>query len=303
MSGPWMIAGMPAHIEQPGLIWLASYPKSGNTWVRALLANLVKSRGQSVELNALRHDYFGSIASCPDLFEVQTGVPFGSLPAETVDILRPQIYRRWGSQVCHPTLVKVHDAWRHTAQGIPLFPEEHSLGCIYIVRNPLDVAVSMAPFYDVSLDEAIERLCDQEDGFCMKHDRLYPQLPQWMGDWSGHVESWIDSPISRKLVLRYEDMLSDTTACFRTLLEWSGIPFTESQLKLAVEAASFKNLQAKENQSGFKERGKSRTPFFRSGKAGGWREALTDTQIDRIISCHGRVMARLGYLDEVEKHK
>lgn len=301
MSGPWLRSGTNAAAEEPGLIWLASYPKSGNTWIRSFVTQLVCFRGAEVALNRLHHEYYGDIASSAAVFERFAGLPFDLLPRPVVDNLRPEVYVRWGAQVQHPTLVKVHDAWRLTSSGKQLFPEAHSLGCIYIVRNPLDVAVSMAPFYDISLDAAIGRLCNPEDGLAMKHDQGQLQLPQIMFDWSGHVESWIDSPIPRKLVLRYEDMLADTPACMRTLLDCFGIPYTEAALAQAVAGSSFKSLQVKEQKEGFKERNIGNTPFFRSGKAGGWREALTDAQVERIISCHGRVMARLGYLDDMEK--
>ncbi|WP_417069495.1 sulfotransferase domain-containing protein [Niveibacterium terrae] len=296
-SPVWARSGTEGIPNPGGIVWLASYPKSGNTWMRTLLANLVKSRGQVVSLQQLDTPYSGPIASSARLFESMVGEPFCNLNPALVDRLRPRAYRDFAALLRLPCWMKVHDAWRRTSSGEALFPPEVSLGCIYIVRNPLDVAVSMAPFFNKTLDESVDMLCDPGAGLCMDKNRLCRQLPQLMYDWSGHVESWIDSPIERKMVLRYEDMLADTSGCFRAVLDWSGIPYSESELEGAVSASDFRQLKAQEEKEGFRERGKSDTPFFRSGKAGGWREALTEKQVDRIVGQHGRVMRELGYLD------
>ncbi len=293
-----MKTGTRVKVGQGGLIWLASYPKSGNTWVRALLANLLKSRGITVSPHDLRHDYFGGNAAAEDIFERFAGEPSVHFSPRVIDQLRPKIYVQWGASLQKPTLIKVHDAWRINDQGLPIFPKTGCLGCVYVARNPLDVVTSMGPFYGTTLDRAIEIICSNQTGSYSKSDRPDNQLPQCLFDWSRHVESWIDSPIERKLILRYEDMLIYPEHCFGTLLNWFGVPHTCDQLRLAITASSFQRLQQKEQERNFTEKGKGNHPFFRSGKSGGWRTALTPQQIERIITCHGRVMTRLGYLDD-----
>lgn len=126
--------------------------------------------------------------------------------------------------------------------------------------------------------------------------RLTSQLPQKLLTWSGHVESWMDDPVSPKpLLILYEDMLADPAAMITAavrMLDWAAGPDAIAQ---AVRATSFKALQARERIDGFAEMPRAGASFFRQGTAGGWKDILTPAQAGRIIDQHGAVMERLGY--------
>ena len=101
---------------------------------------------------------------------------------------------------------KIHDAWIRLPGGEPLIPADVTRAVIYIIRNPLDVAVSFAHHLHTSIDKTIDIMNNPEYAFCDRRDRLANQLRQRLLTWSGHVKSWVDESGLRVWVMRYEDM-------------------------------------------------------------------------------------------------
>jgi hypothetical protein len=278
------------------IVWLASYPKSGNTWFRAFLANLLADGDDPVSINALAT---GSIASVRSLFDEDTGIDAADLTFDEIDSLRPLVYRRWaaglGSEIGYH---KIHDAYVLTAGGAPLVPADATRGALYFIRNPLDVAVSYSHHAGVSLDRAIGLMGDPAHCFGAGPRRLHKQLRQRMLTWSGHVESWVDQRDIAVHVCRYEDMHATATATFTAAAAFAGLPTDPARIAKALRFAAFDELRAQEDADGFQERAPGAEAFFRQGVVGSWRERLDAGQVERIISDHGPVMLRFGYLDE-----
>jgi hypothetical protein len=148
------------------------------------------------------------------------------------------------------------------------------------------------------LDTAVDRLNAPDYWIAKKSDNQ--QIPQFLSDWSNHVQSWGRSGLPR-LLLRYEDMRSDPLACFRQVLGFVGWDVDEAKLTQAVNACSFERLQAQEQAQGFRERLAAATAgFFRQGQVGGWRGVLSAEQAQRIVDSHAPVMRELGYLESDE---
>jgi hypothetical protein len=178
-----------------------------------------------------------------------------------------------------------------------VIPADISLGVIYVVRNPLDVAVSYAHHTNRSVEKTIDLMCQQDALLCGTTDRLHFQLPQRLLCWSGHIESWVNSPLAMHLV-RYEDLLRDPLTAFAATVAFLGFDFSEAQIGTAIRHSSFEQLQQQEKLSGFVERIVPTQTFFRSGTIGSWKKSLDNNQVDRLISEHHVWMSRLGYLDE-----
>jgi aryl sulfotransferase len=275
-----------------GISWLASYPKSGNTWVRALLSS-VKHQDGLVDVNQLEA---GPIASARDLFDTWAGVPSSDLDPAEVEALRPDHYRWRAGLTEGPQIIKVHDAWRVLPDGQPLFPADVSRGVIYIVRHPADVAVSFASHAGISIGKSVDRLCRHNCVLSGRQDRLTDQLPQQLLSWSGHVRSWLDDAHLPVLLVRYEDLLTDAGRELDRLLSFLGWTESRSHAARAIESCRFENLQAQERSHGFKERPVAATSaFFRAGRSGQGRTMLTVEQWDQLCGAHEQVMRRLGY--------
>jgi hypothetical protein len=285
-----------------GLIWLASYPKSGNTWTRAFLSHyLGPDEAGPADINALTT---GPLAGDRALFDECVGVEAACLLPDEVLALRPRVYRFLADgarRAGKPLFLKAHDAWQRLADGQGLFPAAATRAVIYLVRNPFDVAVSWAHHTGSTVEQAVERLCDEGYTLAAAPDDIDRQLPQFLGSWSRHARSWLDDSGLPAYVLRYEDLLADPADAFAAMLRFAGLPCDEGRLAAAVAATRFEALQQQERERGFRERRQAATAaFFRQGRAGGWREALTAEAAARLVQAHGAMLRRLGYLDANE---
>ena len=173
-----------------------------------------------------------------------------------------------------------------------LVTPEVTAGAIYLVRDPRDVAVSYAHHLGLPLDAVIALMADPAAAAGGDERHVY----QYLGTWSAHVQSWTPRPDPRRLVLRYEDLLADPARGFGDVIRLLGQEPPADLLARAVRFSGFDTLRAQEAAHGFGEAPRTLPAFFRAGRAGQWREAMTRAQADRIARDHGAVMARFGYL-------
>jgi aryl sulfotransferase len=273
-----------------GIWWLASYPKSGNTWLRVALASLLS--GRPADINAM--PFVSVIATNRALFDKALGIESADLTVEQETNLRPRAYEIWAADATQPLYCKTHDAYRRTPADEPLFPTAVTLGAVCVVRDPRAVAVSLANHLAEPIDKAIARMEDPAVGSSTSSPRLSPQLFHRPGCWSDHIDSWLSAPFPVHLV-RYEDMHRDPHGAFTAVAAFLGLPSDRERIVAAVEAAAFPRLQAQERAVGFVEKPIQAAAFFREGSADGWRRTLLPEQAAHIVAANEAVMRRLGY--------
>ncbi|MEN9506096.1 MAG: hypothetical protein RI958_2022 [Actinomycetota bacterium] len=281
-------------------VWLASYPKSGNTWLRAVVTAL------STHPHLFGVNHLGS-GSQP--YSVLGALPrFGLDPRwlndHEIDTLRHALITAGidddSTQADEsgtdrtPILRKTHEVHRPGSPGAEPFPLAATRAAILVVRDPRDVACSYAPFFGISIDQAIDAM-----GFDRRSERASASTAstsQPWGSWSTHTQSWLadDVPFPVHLV-RYEDLRRDTVGTLGPVFEAIGLACTAEQLDAAVEQTRFERLQQSEAQRGFRETSPRTDTFFRSGRAGGWRDELTDDQVATVELHHRTTMEQLGY--------
>ena len=278
------------------IVWLASYPKSGNTWLRAVLTNYLRDESAPASINAL---VGSNVAIQRDLFDECLGAPSSDMTPDEILRLRPRLHELLAAELPRPTFVKVHDACIRTAAG-PLFPRAATAGAIYLVRNPLDVALSYAHHQQWSVDRTVADMNDP--AACMASCRrgIHRALPEPLLSWSGHVSSWLESALPVHAV-RYEEMLADPAAAFGGVVRFAGLEWDAPRLARAIDHARFDRLRAEEEAAGFGERQPTAPSFFRAGTSGGWRRALAPSQVRALVDAHAPVMERFGYLREAEE--
>jgi aryl sulfotransferase len=191
--------------------------------------------------------------------------------------------------------IKAHDAYTLNADGEPVLGRGLARAAVYLVRDPRDVAISLAFHNSTSIDAAIELMNAPDGALCRGRKGQPQQLRQRLNGWSGHVASWLDQTDTRVCLLRYEDMRADPVAAFTHALAFAQRPASAEDIERAIRHADFGELQRQESEKGFGERISRTAPFFRSGEAGAWRQELTPDQVARIESAHGPMMERLGY--------
>ncbi len=248
-------------------IWLASFPKSGSTWLRFITAHLLFDVGE---------DNPGVRAMVPSFHDWRGDLTYS-----------------W--QGAHP--VKIHLA----AEFIPRRTATHS--AIYIIRNPLDVVDSAINYFKPSAaarDDIINQFCQ------------YGSTEPWYStlnytSWDNNADSWIngkhDFPL---LTLRYEDLLEDTQSNVRRIADFLAVDTSAAKIKKVVKETSFKQMKKVEDQeleTGVEgvfhdehKYAKKEFTFMRSGKSGGYRDNLTESEISRLLEYFAPHMEKFGYL-------
>jgi hypothetical protein len=281
-------------MEKHKIIWLASYPKSGNTWFRAFISNLFSKSEEPVDINNF---IGGPIFSAKEIFNEYSAVSSEELTYDEIDSVRADIYVQLSEEFEEDRFIKAHDAYTYLSDGNPLFPTEVSKGAIYLVRNPLDVAISFAHHSNEIVDKTIKKM-NRTFSFCSKDVKFHNQLRQQLLNWSEHYLSWKNQTNIPVFILKYEDLKNNPLEHFSKAIEFSGFYFSTEEIKSAIEKASFSKLQEQEKEKGFFEKNPKSKSFFRKGKSGDWREVLTDEQFSSIIEHHREVMQELEYIDK-----
>ncbi|WP_119460554.1 sulfotransferase domain-containing protein [Rhodospirillaceae bacterium SYSU D60014] len=271
------------------IVWLASYPKSGNTWLRAFLHNLLRNPNEPYNINHLTD--FTLSDSQVRWFHLFDQRPGSELTKEEVAALRPKVHERMTKSSRDSVFVKTHNALVE-AHGVPMVTMAHTAGAIYVVRNPLDVVISHSHHYGLSIDDSIGALNTPRLESINDDTHVY----EHHGSWSEHVMSWTRQPSPGLHVVRYEDMLDAPIKTFGGIAAFLGLKPPRERLKKAIKLSSFKVLREQEKRQGFIERSTNTEHFFREGRAGQWRRLLTPEQIEALVSVHREQMARFGYL-------
>lgn len=256
------------------IIWLASFPKSGNTWARSFLANYFQPPGKTLDINSLRQFTTGDVRQ--DFFDRANGSPFRGKTMDEWVRVRPKALRLIAESKPGHHFVKTHCQVIKLGSYELIMPEV-TAAAVYLMRNPFDVALSYSRHLSVGIDTAIDRMADRsavqggETG-----------ILEAVGRWDDHIGSWTDARGLPLHVMRYEDMLADTEKAFRTLFGFLRIPVDQEQFRRTLELTSFESLRKQERKIGFRERPPKMKQFFARGVAGGWREDLTPVQVARI---------------------
>jgi hypothetical protein len=280
------------------IYWLASYPKSGNTWLRIFLTNYWRNGDEPANINDLDG---GPIASARGIFDEIVGLEASDLTPAEIDRYRPRVYEYLSANSQENLFLKVHDAFTYNADGEPIISQAATAGVIYLIRHPLDVAVSFAHHNHQPVEKIVKSMCDRDRTLLDQPKRLHNQLRQQLLSWSEHVQSWVDRPNLRVLVVRYEDMKLEPMATFSKIIEFTGLVVDAARLQKALEFSRFDRLQAQEADRGFREKMPLAKSFFRRGEIGSWREVLTEEQVALLIATHKEVMQRFGYLTAAGK--
>ncbi|MBO6635455.1 MAG: sulfotransferase domain-containing protein [Parvibaculum sp.] len=273
------------------LIWLASYPKSGNTWMRSFLHNLFRNSEQPVDINEISDFCLGESAA--QWYRRHTDQPLNELTPEELAKLRPLVHRDFTTVFPDSVFVKTHNYLGESC-GVPLHTMEVTAGGIYVLRNPLDVVISVSHHFGETIDEAIEHLSNEQ----YMAGNMDSHVFELHRSWSTHVKSWTENPSPQLLVVRYEDLLRKPRKYFKQVTSFLGLNPPPARLERAIRNSSFKALKAIEQKMGFKEKSKKADMFFREGRSEQWRDVLTPEQVRRIIGDHYEQMERFGYIPD-----
>ena len=278
------------------IIWISSYPKSGNTWIMFLIANYF--------FNIERKDNFEivnkNIIKFPPASLIKKFTTKKELIENPYNISKYWLKAQEQAKINkgNVAFLKNHNALV-SVNGNEFTNENFSLASIYIIRDPRDVVVSYAHYSNLAFDKVIQNLCDKNLYYNLTDYHDFPDI-EILGSWKFHYISWRDGvPNMPKIIVRYEDLIKDSYSCFYKIINFLSkilnFKLDEEQIKFSVENSKFEKLQNNENKFGY-IKNNSNTNFFHSGKIQQWKNILNKSQIKTIENTFKEEMELLGYL-------
>lgn len=268
------------------IFWLASYPKSGNTWLRTIIDRLL-SQGEALDLNLLPPSFNGATSHYikERNLALAEGVQ-GGASAYWRDVQAYLVSEATRDRV----FMKTHNIAARFG-GVAFPDSDMTEAAIYVVRDPRDVAISYAYHFHCSLADAVAALCNPEKFITRKGE---PGKAEMLGSWGLHVKSWILRKRFPVLLLRYEDMLANPAKAISTISQTLGSSHSVTEIARVVEETSFSALKEAELRSGFKEAARQ-GGFFRKGRARQWQEVEDQSLFVPITENFGPLMEKFGY--------
>jgi hypothetical protein len=281
-----------------GFIWLASYPKSGNTYLRLLL-EAYYCNTSSVDINSVAVTT-ADVSST--IIQAVSPMPLDMLGFRGEALVRPAGLLNFYTQNTEPVICKTH--WANLqSEGLPPFiPKEFTYKAIYVVRDPRSVFPSFSSYFGFPPEQAVEKMASQN--FVIGGNKEMAKC--LVSSWSVNVGSWVGEKNFPVHVVRYEDMVDNPEKELREVLEFLDKEIDDDRVLRAVDATRIEKLQKDEAENGFSEhRGKSDS-FFGNGGGSRWKDEVGPKWIRQIEEDHGEIMRHLQYLpgaDNVEELK
>ena len=282
--------------------YIASYPRSGNTWCRILIAtylNLFKAKKNKEEIseNDEIHLDTGLILSNRSWIDDQLGIDSSDLTKEELDKIRRHIGLNKKIFDDYPTYYKVHDSfYKISNKKNYLVSYKNCTGVIYIIRHPADVAISLSNFFNISYTDSVKFLRKKNASLAGNENKIHKQVYQFLGTWEHHVKSWTEQKKIPLFLLRYEDLHTNPRIFFKLILKFIKLPIDEELISKTIINADFKRLKEIESKYGFFERPDSCNSFFRSGIMGEGKEKLSPKEYRDITLSFKDTLKKFNYM-------
>jgi len=279
------------------IIWIASFPKSGNTWLRMFLKSYFLKENEIFSLETSKKDTF-LVKNFPDEKMLdQFNIDYSKFE---------NIVKNWGNLQSYINLnnqtnyLKTHHAMC-TIGPYKFTSNKYTKGAIYIVRDPRDVLVSYSHHLGLEYEETYKLISGtyhfEYPNSKIKQHMQYKQ--GLIGKWSDHYNSWKTCNLFKILIIKYEDMIDDNYNTFLKVLEYlkeiNSVGINTIKIQSALKQTKFNELKKLEKKYGFNEKQKGDF-FFRVGKKNEWKNQLSKNIVDKIERIFEKEMKELGYL-------
>ena len=278
------------------IIWLASYPKSGNTLLRSILSSYFYSKDGEFSFNNL--SYISQFPLTSQFMSAGINIDTDEEIFKNFINVQNFLNQEKGKVKflkTHSALCKMH--------GSNFTDLNNTLGVIYVVRDPRNVVNSLAHHNDLSIDEAADTMIDNSKFLVksVKNCRIF------LGSWSSNYASWKNLQIKNKyLLIKYEDLINKKKTTMLKILKFLDQLGMKSQLDIvklnkAIKSTDFKKVKNLEENETFYEgvldnkTGKRKT-FFNLGPGNDWRRLLDDKIQIKLEKAFEKEMIELEYL-------
>ena len=273
------------------IIWISSYPKSGNTWVRAFLSTYLNSTDGKFNFSLL--DKIGEFPDHNILNKFMDSKDFYNLSEVSKHWIKVQELINSNKEL---TFLKTHSSLCNI-NGNKFTNSANTLAFIHIVRDPRNIVLSMANHFGITQEESYKIISD-------KMYIIYPKknnqpIPSTLvSSWNNHYLSWKNSNSISKIVIKYEDLIKNTKDTFEKIInflsEHAKIKYDEEKIVTSIDVTQFNNLKKNEEKYGFNMGQKNK--FFYLGKKNNWKSLLDPGISDKINLQFKSEMNDLGYI-------
>jgi len=282
------------------IIWIASYPKSGNTWVRSLLSTYLYSEDGSFNFNLLKKilkfpsktylKYF-----IKDFSDIKKVSEYWISAQERINLFNEK----------KSVLLKTHSALC-TLENNSFTNKQNTQAVIYIVRDPRNVITSISNHYSLSIEESYDFMIDNKK--ILTGDRWGGKdfgISEVLGSWSQHYKSWQNIKFAPILNIKYENLIDDTKNSLITIInflqKFTNVKIDEKKILKTIKSCNFENLRKMEIKEGFSEAAYSeklekKVNFFHLGKENNWKKLLSPEVEKKIRKTFNNVMKELNYI-------
>ena len=277
------------------IIWLASYPKSGNTWVRIFINSLIYKNGDESDINNLKIGQFPNRSHFKELTE-----KVDDIKNFAQNCINAQSRINLDNQI---KFFKTHHAYWSYGKN-KFTNEDNTLGVIYIIRDPRNVITSLKNHFKYSsYENALKFLLNEKNVIGIKNSKSEVDLPHIISSWKNHYNSWCKFN-KNFLLIKYEDLIVDPLKEFikisNHLEKLLNKKFSKEEIIKSIKNCNFDNLKLKEETSGFVESQKNinnkSIPFFYLGPKNDWRNLINNNIKVKIETAFKTEMIKLNYL-------
>tara|TARA_B110000438_G_scaffold299567_1_gene350015 strand:- start:1165 stop:1989 length:825 start_codon:yes stop_codon:yes gene_type:complete len=273
------------------IVWLVSYPKSGNTWVRAFLSTYFHSSNNKFNYNLLnkisefpQHDIINKFMQTKD---------FHNLGEVSKNWIKTQNEINLNKKV---TFLKTHSALCNVGGNV-FTNKDTTLVFIYIVRDPRNIILSLSNHFGFNQEKSLEILTDEKYTIYPKNSvQNFPATH--VSSWKNHYCSWKNCTSINNIIIKYEDLISNPYNTFKKLVlflnKYAKIKYDDDKLTNSIKATQFENLKNYEKKYGFKMGQKNK--FFHLGKNNNWKSLLNKKIESEINNQFESSMKELGYI-------
>ena len=277
------------------IIWLASYPKSGNTWLRSLLATYFFSNDGEFSFELLNKVDAYPSSRYFEKYEDSFSTPESTSKYWIAEQEKLNKDKKLKFLKTHNAMCKV--------SGNSFTDNKNSLGAIHIVRDPRNVISSLAHHYQINQEEAFDFMTTKNRAIIEKKNERFLGFNA-LFSWSFHEKSWSECKKFPILTVRYEDLESTTYTTFKNIVDFiqkiSGLDnkFNKEKARKVIKNCQFDNLQKLEKEEGFREailkKGtQEKIKFFNLGSKNNFQELLNKELIEKM---------NILYQDQLQKY-
>ena len=276
------------------IIWVASYPKSGNTWVRSLLSAYLYSSEGTFNFKLLNN-----ILQFPskihlkfflkDFRDIKKVSDYWIAAQERINLYNDKnIFLKTHSALC-------------TLENNPFTNKNNTRAVIYVVRDPRNLITSLSHHFSMSMNESLEFIINKQQMTMMdKWGKDDFGIASFLSDWSTHYKSWRDIKFAPILIIKYEDLLNNTKNTFKIILKFLSkfmeININEKKIIKTINSCNFEVLAKKEKTEGFVEAVNPEKKFFYLGQKNNWKNLLDAKTEKKIREAFLKEMNELGYI-------